>query len=167
MRITTELIGIKEIKGNIYAYFKLEGFNLVKLEEMKGEKLSIKIDKLSKARTLRQNAYIWKLISEIDLKENALKSEKGEMDIYKNLLKMASIKADYLLATKKAVKKLKETQLFRIVEIVEERGDNLVVKCYYGTSKFTKEEMSNFINATLDYAVNIGLDITGYEFLRN
>lgn len=87
--------------------------------------------------------------------------------VYKQVVKLARIKTVFLetLNDEKVIKQLGKT--FRIVETREERTSNgistVMLECYYGMSVFDKEEMTRFIEVLMDYAVQNGIDVSGYE----
>lgn len=125
--------------------------------------ISVEIKRPRDKRTLKQNAYIWEIISQIDRRLNGFNSD--EFSIYKQILKEAKIKSVYIQTVEEAKRDLEG--LFRYVEEVErrssEKGDSVLFRCYYGTSKFTKEEMARFIEALIDRAYQEGIDVYHYE----
>ena len=114
----------------------------------------IEIKKPSNKRSLNQNAYLWELIGQIDMKENGNRAD--DETIYANILEMAGAKSEYFQCLPEAVDKLKE--VFRVVKIVENRGKTVMVQCFLGTSQMDTKEMSKVIDTTLDYAARVGID---------
>lgn len=142
----------------------------IKKEELKLDvPYMIKLENEKEKRTLAQNRYIWEIISQIDKKINGYASD--EMSIYKQIIQQAKIKSEYIIALPDIKKRLEK--VFRFVEEIEDRlsekGVAMVVfRCYYGTSKFDKKEMKDFIEALIDRAYEEGIDVCGYEsMLRN
>ena len=138
------------------------------LSEFKGKPLTIEVKEAKAKRSIRQNSLLWALISEIDKAENGRTSEDGEMAIYCNLIKMARIKTlDYVMSEEIYQHTVKQG-IFRHIEIMshDEYYGTMEVRCYIGTSHFDVGEMTDFIAAALDYAMQIGLDLTSYEELR-
>ncbi len=149
---------------------ELDTYQAKYLDELKDEELSVEIKKYRSNRSLRQNALLWKLIHEIDRVENGRNSEEGEMSIYCNLIKMAKVKTVFLETVEEAKSMLEDT--FRVVKERERRESKkgtttVLYECYIGTSKFDTKEMTDFIEITLDYASKIGVNLIGYEELRN
>lgn len=138
--------------------------NAEAMTELIGQNLTLDI-KTGKDRTLNQNALLWALIGEIDAKTNGRRSEDGSTTIYCQLIKMARIKPEYMLALEEALPSLKKA--FRVVL---ERGkrtlngkEMTVYECYLGSSDFTTKEMSDLIETTLDYAEKTGIDTAYYR----
>ena len=138
------------------------------VEELKKFKpddlVSIEIKRSKDKRSSQQNRYIWEIISQIDQKINGYDSD--EWTIYKQLLRQAKIKTLYFETTPEAKTALQQT--FRLVEEHERRTsakgiETVVFRCYFGTSKFTKEEMSSFIEALITRAYQEDIDIYQYE----
>ena len=138
------------------------------LSDFKGKPLTIEVKEAKAKRSIRQNSLLWALISEIDKAENGRTSEDGEMAIYCNLIRMARIKTlDYEMTAAVYEHTVKQ-KLFRHIEVLshDEYYDRMEGRCYIGTSHFDTKEMTDFIETTLDYAMQIGLDLTSYEELR-
>ena len=152
---------------NIIVQFEIPKHYLKSINRIDKERLlQIDIQDKKSQRTLQQNAYIWALIHEIDRKENGSVSKESEMELYRNLIKMARVRIDYLQTIPEALETLQNT--YRVVEEIEsrisEKGvETNVYACYRGTSQFNKEEMSDFVEVILQYANNLGIDITYYE----
>ena len=139
------------------------------LAELKGKPLTVDIKESKAKRSVRQNSLLWALISEIDIAENGRASSDGEMSIYCNLIKMARIKTlDYVMTEEVYNHTLKQG-VFRHIEVMthDEYYGTMEVRCYIGTSHFDTKEMTDFIEATLDYAAKIGLNLIKYEDLRS
>lgn len=118
----------------------------------------ITIDKPKEKRSLFQNAYLWELIGEISMKENG--NRESDIDIYCNILQSVGAKVEYYQCIEKAVDSLKRA--FRAVQIIEHREvngvDTVMCKCFPGTSKMNKREMSMVIDKTIEYANEVGID---------
>ena len=111
-------------------------------------------------RSLRQNRYMWTLINEIALKMNY---DNDSMGIYKQLVKQYGLAIVMLDMIPEAAERLLKTDknpsgTFRVMDIVDERGNHNMYKCYYGTSSYSKEEMIVLISGVLDLAVKCGID---------
>lgn len=136
-----------------------------KVKELKvGERYTITIHE--EGRSLDQNAYMWKLIGEIAKKQDGHRA--NDMEVYAQIVQKASIKAEYIQVLPEALERLRRA--FRVVTEIEsrknEKGVEMVVcKCYYGTSTFTKKEMTSFLEALKDYCtelqIPVDLDLLG------
>lgn len=134
------------------------------LSEFKGLDLRVQFSEYRAQRSLTQNAKLWALISEIDIAENGRASEDGEMAVYCNLIKMARVKTELIMAERDALEEMIRRKIFRHIEILQEYNDNVVsCRCYYGSSTFDTKEMSDLIESALDYATNLGINIDEYK----
>ena len=154
---------IKDLKGSVVE-IEIPLHKLDYIKKLKPNDLvSVEIKRPKDKRTLKQNAYIWEIIHQIDLKVNGFNSD--EFSIYKQLVKEAKVKSVYIQTVEGAKKDLEN--LFRYVEEVERRttdkGESILYRCYYGTSKFTKEEMARFIDVLIDRAYKEDIDVYNYE----
>ena len=135
------------------------------LEKMKqfapGEVVKVEIKRQKDKRTLKQNRYIWLIISMIDEKINGYCSD--EMNIYCQIIEQAKIKTDYIQTLEGAKKRLED--IYRVVKEIEKRGNSVLYRCYLGTSQFTKEEMTRFIEVLINRAYQEDIDVLQYERL--
>lgn len=136
------------------------------IQELSKERLlEIDINERKGQRTLRQNALLWELIHQIDLHENGRTHKDSEMALYINLIKLAKIRIDYYQTLPEATESL--LRAYRYVEVKESRTsekgtETVVIACYRGSSQFTKEEMTDFIETIFNYATQIGMNIDYY-----
>lgn len=128
--------------------------------------VTVTISQYRKNRSLVQNAKLWALVHEIDRVENGRNTDEGEMSVYMNLIEMANIKTEMLMMSLEALDELAKRKLFRHIKVLEQRDSMVVCKCYYGSSTFNTKEMSDFIEATLDYATQLEINLDNYEELR-
>ena len=135
------------------------------LKELTDELYTIEIKKPKSRKTLAQNNYAWQLMTEI---ARELAIYPSPEDVYMQILKMAKIRVDYLMVPdyKDAIDSIK--QVNRIViereKNVSKRGMPMVtLECYKGMSRFDKDEMQRFIEVLLNYASEVGIDVSGYE----
>lgn len=150
---------VEQIKGNkVTLTIPLHDIEkLLKFEPADAVRVEIKRQK--NKRSLEQNKYIWQLISLIDEKINGFVGD--EMTIYCQVIEEARIKTEYIQTLEEAKKYLEET--FRVVKEIERRGNSVLYRCYIGTSQFTKEEMSRFIEVLINRAYREGLDVLEFE----
>ena len=87
-----------------------------------------------------------------------------DMDIYINALEESNAKYEYLMGLPSIQDELKKN--FRAVKPVRleiHNGKEFVVyKCFIGTSKFDKEEMSMILETILKYATELGIPTGAY-----
>lgn len=128
--------------------------------------LELDIQNRKSQRSLKQNSYLWALIAEIDKHENRHTDKDSQMLLYINLIKMARVRIDYLQTIPEVLPTLEN--VFRYVKEIEtrvsEKGvETKLYECYRGTSQFNQEEMSDFINVTIQYAESLDIDVTYYR----
>jgi len=145
-----ELTLLLNNKSSIRAISKLD----------KGIEYDISIAEFKSKRSLRQNRYMWSLLGEIALKMNY---DNDTMLIYTQLIKQYGLPFEMLDMIPAAATRLLKTDknpsgIFRVMDIVDERGNHNMYKCYYGTSSYSKEEMIVLIDGVLALAVKCGID---------
>ena len=122
---------------------------LLKLDRDKVFSMEVKEPK--NKRTLRQNAYMWKMINEI-----AKIQHQDEMEVYCQALEEANAKFIWLKGFKETREKLLES--FRAVKITRYDEDGLAVfKCFYGSSKMDTKEMAELLEIVLHWATELGI----------
>lgn len=120
-------------------------------ELREAEKLSIKISKYRKKRSINANNYAWALINEI---ANVLRADKDEIYI-KMLSRYGQVEKISVVA---------EVNLKGFVKYFDEIGEGVVkgkrfkhYKVYKGSSEFDTREMSVFIDGVVDEAKRLGI----------
>lgn len=115
------------------------------------EKLSFKIDKHRKKRSLNANAYCWKLMTEIANRTRASKEE-----VYLEMLKR--------YGQREMISVLAHIPISEYVKYSEEAGEGVVngklFKHYYvykGSSEFTTQEMHIFIDGVISEAKDLDI----------
>ena len=126
-----------------------------------GKDYKIEITEMKSKRSLWQNKYMWAIIDKIAKHEGML-----ELDVYCQIIEMAKIRTEFIETIPEAITRL--SSVFRVVKELEHRvsqkgSKTVLVKCYYGTSTFDTKEMSDFIDVLLDYASQIGIDVSEYQ----
>jgi hypothetical protein len=126
----------------------------------KGIDYDLNLSKFKGKRSLRQNRYMWQLLKEITLKMNY---DNDVMLVYTQLIKQYGLPFEMLDMIPEAATRLLKTDdnpsgIFRVMDIVDERGNHNMYKCYYGTSSYSKEEMIVLIDGVLALAVKCGID---------
>ncbi len=155
------------ILGDLNGQELIIKFPLHAIDELKkfrpNDLCMVEIKRPKDKRTLEQNSYIWKIIDLIDKKVNGYCSDKES--IYCSVLAEAGIKTDYIQTLEQIKPRLEE--IYRIVKEIERRpsdkNESVLYRCYIGTSKFTKQEMSDFIEVLITRAYAEGIDVLQYE----
>ena len=121
----------------------------------------MELSEVKSKRSIEQNKYMWALIHEITEAMN----DNDDFNTYTLALEKAEVKYDYVMGLPAIEDKLKQS--FRAVKLTRYenyKGKQMAVfKCYVGSSKFSKEEMSSLINVLLEMAAECGIDTDIYE----
>lgn len=117
------------------------------VDELKDcEKLSIKIGKVKKKRSLDMNAYCWVLLSKIAEKTNVAKNE-----IYRSMIKEIGGNSDTVCIQNHAVTQLCSTWEKNGIGWITETMPSKIEGCtnvtlYYGSSTYDYEQMKRLTN---------------------
>lgn len=119
--------------------------SILKLEEMKKDKLSIEIKKYRPKRSLDANAYCWVLIQKLAEKLNVTNEE-----VYKEAIKEVGVYEVLPVKEEAAVRFIeswKHNGLGWICETSKSKLDGYInVLAYYGSSTYDSKEMSRLID---------------------
>ena len=146
--------GAKEVTFTINNYIAKE-----QLETLQPGDYSLEIEEFKNKRTKQQNKYMWKLIKEISDRMNGVNS--NEWDVYLLGLERANVKYEYVMTLPQAETLLRQN--FRAIKFVRKQEKYNIYKCYYGSSKFDKQEMKDLIDALLNMAYQVGIETSYYE----
>lgn len=129
----------------------------LKLEKFKNG-MKVLVQLVTEGKSDKQRAKLWAII-------NAVAEEVGEtdMNIYEQVLERANALTDYLRTTEEASKRI--AKKFRHVKVLNqftnEKGNKMVdIKVYYGISDMDMSETGRVIEAALDLASEVGLDVS-------
>lgn len=164
MELRGEIKGISyNLAGKPLITFEIDRMadvnNIPTLE--KDEKLKIKITKQGSNRTLYQNNLMWAIIAEIDAKENGIPSEDGRWDIYTLGIENKGVEYEDYLIPQKALKAIKKG--YRATRVLENYGDDVLVRCFIGSSRFNKSQMGELIDYFIRYAGELNIPLTDYR----
>lgn len=162
-----DIVNIKVLKNNILA---LKMNRPIDLDQTKRYEVDIK--ECKSKRSLEQNRYLWLLITEITKVQNGgIANQDSITATYCNLLENANAKFEFVLCPQEAISEFKKR--FRAIRVngtyTIENVEYTQLQVFYGSSTMNTKEMSRLIDATLDYAYNVGVaDVKNYweEILR-
>lgn len=146
-----------EIDANTETLFRI-------FEEHKtAEKLTIKIGKYSKKRSLDANAYCWVLISKLAEKLNIPKTE-----IYRSAIKEIGGNSDTVCVQDKAVRQLCEGWERNGIGWQTETFPSKIEGCtnvilYYGSSTYDRSQMHRLTEFITDECRQLGIDTKSDE----
>lgn len=145
----------KDFDGNINLNFTVSKENRFAvrtvINELKGKKLTLSVDKYRNSRSLRQNNLLWVLLETMGRAQG-----QTAWECYLEMLEETGAKFEYIQCLKEALPTLKDA--FRTILEVEERGKTVVCKCFTGSSKFDCEEMKRLIDKCFDRLAELGVD---------
>lgn len=127
------------------------------------DKLSIRIGKKSKKRSLDANAYCWVLISKLADKLNISKTE-----VYRSAIREIGGNCDTVCVQRKAVKSLREGWERNGMGWQTEEFPSKLEGCsnvvlYYGSSTYDVSQMSRLINNILQECRQVGIETKSRE----
>lgn len=167
MRILAEYSGVQLTKsGHVCMCFTVSNPNAIECaNELPKGWCELDVNKVRKGRSLNQNAMLWKLIGDISMKENGIRTAESDNTIYRNILKAAGAKTEVLSMKEEALPEFftRTGTIFRAYDISHRwksrAGEQWVlIHAYYGSSAMTTEEMHRVIDEALRYASEVGLD---------
>ena len=126
-------------------------------------KLSIKIEEYRKKRSLNANAYFWKMCGELAKKLSNEKVRYTKEDIYRKTIKESGIYKDFENMSQKDAKtlryaweKLGTGWITEQVDFMPD-GENVIIRCYYGSSIYNKKHMSRLIDNVVQDCEAVGI----------
>lgn len=128
------------------------------------EKLTIKISKYREKRSLDANSYCWVLCSKLAEKLTTGKVRYTKEDIYRKAIKEIGIYKDFVGLSQADAKTLRHAwELLGTGWITEQvdfmpDGENVVVRCYYGSSQYNTKQMSRLIDNIVQDCQACGID---------
>lgn len=143
--------------GNIELTFEVSDFQSKALvEELQKDTYKLDITKPQSKRTLQQNAYMWAMIHEL-----ATYNNQEPMEVYIQALEESNAKYEYVWALPSIAEELNKN--FRAVKVVKKdeiRGKScLVYKCFIGSSKFSKEEMTKLVDTIKNWCIEYNIPV--------
>lgn len=146
-----------EVESNTETLFRI-------FEELKAtEKLTVKIAKATKKRSLDANAYAWVLISRLAEKLNIPKT-----DIYRSAIKEIGGNSDTVCVQDKAVQSLCEGWSHNGIGWMTDTMPSKIDGCtnvilYYGSSTYDTAQMSRLINLIVEECRLQGIETKSKE----
>ena len=139
----------------------------------KEEKLAFKVDKFREKRSLDANAYFWALCGKLAEKLSDENTKYTKEDIYLKSIKEVGVYKDFQGLSPTDAKTLKVAWEMLgtgwITEYVDymQDGENLVVRCYYGSSKYNTKQMSRLISNISQDCEAVGIETKTPDEIAN
>lgn len=155
--------------GDMEITFKVDkhSYNWISAcRELENKPYALDIGKPRSKRSLDQNSLLWKIIHDIAETEDGHLADDWEK--YCALLEMADAKHTDIVAPAAAEEEFRKVQGLRAVKVLRpaEKEGFLIYRLYPGSSTFNIKEMTKLIDVALDYAEKIGLDASGYGYMK-
>ena len=147
--------------GKACLVFGASAKTLGDLEKSKEDDYYITIEKVSRKRSANQNALLWKMVGEIDKEINGRRTDEDDMEIYCQILEMASVKSYVIVCSIAAVDFVKKQ--FRAVRMLGRDGFAIDLEVYPGTSDMNSKEMAAVIEQAMRYAEEVGINTDIYR----
>lgn len=128
------------------------------------EKLSVKIDKFREKRSLDANSYFWLLCGKLADKLTDEDVQYTKDDIYIKAIKEIGVYKDFQNLSPSDAKTLRHAWEMLgtgwITEQVDymQDGENVVVRCYYGSSQYNTKQMSRLIDNVVQDCQAVGIE---------
>lgn len=136
-------------------------FEIEYSQKIEKKQYLMELSEVKSKRSVEQNKYMWALIHEITEAMN----DNDDFNTYTLALEQANVKYEWVMGLPQIENELKKS--FRAVKLTryeDYKGKQMAIfKCYAGSSKFTKEEMSRLIEVLLQMAASCGVDTRVYE----
>lgn len=137
------------------------------------EKLSIDISKYREKRSLNANSYMWVLCGELAKALSDEKEKYTKEDIYRNAIKEIGVWKDFEGLSPDDAKTLRHAWEMLgtgwITEQVDymQDGENVVVRCYYGSSQYNTKQMSRLISNIVQDCEAVGIETKTPDEIAN
>lgn len=121
----------------------------------KGEDIELKVAKYRPKKSHQQNAYLWELCDRL---ASVVGSDK--LTVYRRAINSVGAYEDYVMKPEVATpfcKMWSAQGTGWITEIVDRNDDGLLIRAYYGTSKYNKKEMARLIEYIVDDCREVGI----------
>lgn len=120
--------------------------------------VSLKVDKYRKRRSLDANRYFWKLLGDI-----ATELRRDKDGLYLDYIKKYGLFKDFVLTEDEAKTFRSAWSMLGTGWQTEQvdyaaDGDRLVIRAYYGSSKYNTKQMSKLIDAVVEDAKSLGIE---------
>lgn len=134
-------------------------------EELKhAEKLTIKISVYREKRSLDANSYFWVLCGKLAKKLSNDKVKYTKEDVYRKAIKEVGIYKDFAGLSQSDAKTLRHAwELLGTGWITEQvdfmpDGENVIIRCYYGSSQYNTKQMSRLIDNIVQDCQAVGIN---------
>lgn len=152
--------------GNPLVTFEMEqGIETQKMaSKYKETRLTVQVKKYREKRSLSANALCWELCTKLAEKLSNRVEQYTKEDIYRQAIKEIGVYKDFENLPQSDANTLRHAwELLGTGWITEQvdfmpDGENVTVRCYYGSSQYNKKQMSRLINNLVQDCIAVGVE---------
>ncbi len=134
------------------------------ISQLKEGEYTLKVEKKKKRRSLNANSYLWEMCNQlaIELSKDGVIHTKEQ--IYRDAIKRCGIYKEFSGLSAKDAETLRHAWEMLGTGWVTEQVDympdseNVIVRCYYGSSQYNTKQMSRIINYIVEECNEQGID---------
>lgn len=125
---------------------------------------TLEIKKKKKRRSLNANAYLWEMCNQLAAELSKDGTILTKEDIYRDAIKQCGIYKDFFGLSVKDADTLRHAwEMLGTGWITEQvdympDGENVVIRCYYGSSQYNTKQMSRIINHIVEECKQQGIE---------
>jgi hypothetical protein len=135
------------------------------ISQLKEGEYTLKVEKKRKRRSLNANAYLWEMCNQLAIELTKDGQVYTKEDIYRNAIKCCGIYKDFAGLSVKDADTLRHAWemlgtgwLTEQVDYMPD-GENVIVRCYYGSSQYNTKQMSRIIDHIVQDCKSVGIDV--------
>lgn len=135
-----------------------------KFDELKNEDIDIEIKKHRKKRSLDANAYMWILCEKLALKVSEDRTLHTKEDVYRESIRQVGVFKNFSGLSPGDARTLRHAwEMLGTGWITEQvdympDGENVIVRCYYGSSTYNTKQMSRLIDNLIQDCKALGIE---------
>ena len=133
-------------------------------DALKDADVDVEIKKHRQKRSLNANAYCWVLCDKIADKLSNDKIPYTKEDIYREAIRQVGVFKDFLNLTPEDAKTLQHAwEMLGTGWVTEQvdyspNGENVTIRCYYGSSQYNTKQMSRLIDSLVQDCRALGIE---------
>lgn len=152
--------------GNPLVTFEMEqGMEAQKMvSKYKETRVTVQVKEYREKRSLSANALCWELCTKLAKRMSNKAEQYTKEDIYRQSIKEIGVYKDFENLPPADAKTLRHAwELLGTGWITEQvdfmpDGENVIVRCYYGSSQYNKKQMSRLINNLVQDCIALGVE---------
>lgn len=128
------------------------------------DKVTIKIEKYREKRSLNANSYMWILCSKLAEERSKDGERVTKEDVYRDEISQLNIYKDFENLSPEDAKTLQTAWSMLGTGWITEQvdfmpdGENVIIRCYYGSSKYNTKQMSKLLDNIVQDCQALGIE---------